>query len=239
MSSLKEIVRKTFEHLGYDITKRLYGGLGRDAYIDMQRFVQTRAPIICDVGANAGQSLQRFKKTFPDARIYAFEPGAKFSELQQKAAQVNHVKTFNVAVGSAPGRLQLRETGLSEWSSFLPLNEKYEVAEVVRQTEVEIVTLDDFAATHQLDKIDILKSDTQGFELEVLKGASGLLDANRIDLVYLEITFEQFYADLPSFTQLFDFLTSRRFRIVSMYEPHYRDDLLAWADFLFARARST
>jgi hypothetical protein len=46
---------------------------------------------------------------------------------------------------------------------------------------------------HEVQFIDLLKSDTQGFDLEVLKGAQGLLDARKIRLIYLEVTFQKLY----------------------------------------------
>ena len=64
---------------------------------------------------------------------------------------------------------------------------------VKRRTPVNIKTIDGYCELHEISRIDILKSDTQGFDLEVLKGASGLFDRHCIHLVYLEIGFGELY----------------------------------------------
>ena len=52
-------------------------GLGKDPLCDMARRVQGSDLVIFDVGANVGQSIERFKKYFPDAAMYSFEPSSK------------------------------------------------------------------------------------------------------------------------------------------------------------------
>jgi len=82
-----------------------------------------------------------------------------------------------------------------------------------------------------------VKSDTQGYDLEVLKGAEGMFRENAIKLVYSEIIFSNLYKDMPSFGQMYDFLITRGFRLVSFYEVTYEDGLASWTDGLFAHQR--
>jgi len=124
------------------------------------------------------------------------------------------------------------ENSLSTMSSFLPLSE-FGWGTLTKKTLVNVRTIDDFCKDEKIEKIDILKSDTQGFDLEVFKGAEKTIRANKIGLIYFEIIFSDMYKKLPSFAQLYDFLTSRDFLLVSFYEFHYQRQLASWTDALF------
>jgi hypothetical protein len=80
---------------------------------------------------------------------------------------------------------------------------------------VPVVTFDSFAAENSVANINLLKTDTQGYDLEELKGAEGLLQAGSISLVLTECNFERLYEGQPVFSQLLAFLESHRFRPVS------------------------
>ena len=64
---------------------------------------------------------------------------------------------------------------------------------IKQRINVDVTTIDNYCRDYGIERIDILKSDTQGFDLEVLKGASRLLDQHRIHLVYVEIVFGKLY----------------------------------------------
>jgi len=72
-----------------------------------------------------------------------------------------------------------------------------------------MTTLDQFAKEKSIDFIHILKSDTQGYDFEVLKGASGLLANQKIGFVHFEFIFSNMYANLPPFEEVFGFLSER------------------------------
>ena len=97
---------------------------------------------------------------------------------------------------------------------------------------VEVTTLDEYCSQRNIPAIDILKSDTQGFDLEVIKGANNLLANRRIHLIYMEITFCDMYKGLPRADEIFGFLFDHGFSLVSFYNFYYRNDLAAWCDVL-------
>jgi hypothetical protein len=81
--------------------------------------------------------------------------------------------------------------------------------------------------------VDILKSDTQGYDLEVLRGASGLLRDHKIRMVYMEITFSRMYEHLPSLDEIWGFLRRNDFELVTLYRCFYQDRRASWTDALF------
>ena len=59
--------------------------------------------------------------------------------------------------------------------------------ETAATINVEAATVDEFCRKRQIESIDILKIDTQGTELEILKGAAGMLSGGRIRVIYNEM----------------------------------------------------
>lgn len=215
-------LRRAFRRLtGYDLHKM---ATGQDADWDIQAHVNRWFPVLFDVGANEGQTAKRFRALFPTATIHAFEPGPPFERL----AQMPGIHAHNIALGSQPGTLTFNENTVSVMSSFLPLGPDG-WGEVTNRREVTVSTVDEFCAQHSIEHIDLLKSDTQGFDLEVLKGAERMFAQGGIRAVYLEVTFAKLYENLPTFDQLYSFLAERGFHLVGIYDLHGR-----WADALFA-----
>jgi FkbM family methyltransferase len=157
------------------------------------------------VGANKGQSIQFFLKLFPGAVIYAFEPNPRlFKMLQKKYHGKKNIKLFNKGISSENGKLVLHETITDETSTFEELN--YDSGYLKRKAkilgvkpdevihnryEVDVITLNDFIAETGIQKIDIVKIDTEGHEHKCLEG---LFNGNKIDIDYIQL--EQHYDDM-------------------------------------------
>jgi hypothetical protein len=105
--------------------------------------------------------------------------------------------------------------------------------EVVRTSRVAVTTLDAFAEQQQLPFIHLLKSDTQGFELEVFKGARKLMAQSRILLIFCEVIFSDMYEGLPRFHEILQFMEENGFTLVSVYEQRFKNGVVSWADVLF------
>ena len=230
--SWKREVRKIARRFGYAIN-RISSEVGQDPFEDMARILHGDSPMVCDVGANLGQTVGAFHRVFRDPRVYSFEPSpTTFDLLRSNTAQYPNVHAWNRALGSSRGQMTLQENQTPEMTSFLSLSD-FGWGSVIKETRVTVDTVDAFCLEQDIDRIDILKSDTQGFDLEVLKGAERMFQQNRIGVVFSEIIFNDMYKNLPPVSQIFDFLNSRNFLLVSFYELAYQGGLASWADALF------
>lgn len=232
MKMIRHAIHKSFRTFGYQLTRAR--GPGFDPLHDMRQFLpQVDRPVIFDVGANQGQSVDSFRQVFPQATIHSFEPSpSTFQILQQNCQSLARVSTWNNGVGSREGVLPFIENTHSYMSSFLPPGETA-WGEIARTTDVPVITLDAFATQHGVDYLHILKSDTQGYDLEVFRGATELMRDNRIGLIYFEIIFSQMYHGMPGFDETFRFLLGHNFQLVTFYRPHFQNDLVSWTDALF------
>ena len=78
-----------------------------------------------------------------------------------------------------------------------------------------------------------MKVATQGFDLEVMRGAKTLLSHEKVHLVLLEITFDDTYLDAPSAAETLSYMRSMDFRLLSFYKMHFRNGFASWIDALF------
>jgi FkbM family methyltransferase len=111
--------------------------------------------------------------------------------------------------------------------------------EVVTTEKVQVATLDDFAAEFLVDdRIDLLKIDAEGFDLEVLRGAEQLLSAGRILFVLVETGFHPGDDRHPLFDAIRDFLAPYDFRLFGIYDQTHEwagEHSIQFANVMFVR----
>ena len=203
-------------------------------------------PLILDVGANLGSSVAFYRRLFPNARLIAFEPDPEtFQRLRRRHGHAPNVTLLNCGVGAVPGRLTLQRNTHSSTNSFLQVDEDSSwVRETpgfrkIDSTDVDVVTLDGIANNLSLDYIDFVKSDTQGFEPEVLAGARRLLAEKRIGLLRLEIMCGKFYRKSVSLFDVESILNPFGYRLISFGGMHFdKGGVLKYFDTYFAVHRN-
>lgn len=232
----RHAIKRGLQKYGYAVQRVPKNGPGNDPFEDMRRLTSVARPVIFDVGANSGQTVKQFRQYFGNLpEIHSFEPGAAaFEQLTSTAAGLPNVRLNNAGLGSRRGRKTFIENELSDMSSLLEPGEDAWGAIKERRT-IELDTVDDYCERNGIQRIDILKSDTQGYDLEVLRGATRMLRDENVRLVYLEVIFSKMYKGAPRFDETYAFLADSGFSLVSFYAMHYQHDLLSWTDALFIR----
>lgn len=234
MFNFRKNIKKIVKSTGYDIVRVQQKDIGINPFSDMKRFLNgNEAPVIFDVGANVGQTVVKFLDAFPKCSINSFEPSpSTYLKLKSSCDAYANVKTWNLGVGSTDGVLSFQENEKTEMSSFLEPGEDC-WGRIVNKTNVDVITLDSFTENECVDFIDVLKSDTQGFDFEVFKGANRLMASNKIGMIYFEFIFSDMYKNLPPFHEVFSYLTSMNFSLVTFYDSYYQNDMISWTDALF------
>jgi FkbM family methyltransferase len=141
--------------------------------------------VLFDVGANRGTYLRAALDTLGNhVRAYSFEPqSSSFLALEKEFADDPRVMTKMVALGKAATTATLYfgsegETTASLHGIDTPREPKTET--------VQIMTLDQFCLEGAIERIDILKIDTEGHEIDVLLGAQSLMRNGRISSIQFE-----------------------------------------------------
>lgn len=177
---LKKLAEKIFNITIYRTLPR-----GIDTFHDLERIIPKWKPTtFFDVGANIGQSAVLYARKFPSAKVLSFEPCAEtFQRLEQNMAGFPNVQCIKLALGSQVGTGVLAFGADSSANRIVINNTLTESgrSETVRQT-----TIDDFCKQQGIQKIDYLKVDAEGADLDVLRGAEQMLGNGLIDVVEIE-----------------------------------------------------
>ena len=83
---------------------------------------------------------------------------------------------------------------------------------------ITVETMDSFCGKEKIDRIDILKLDVQGWELEVLRGAKALVARNAIHFIFAEVGFHKMDIDIQQFTTLHEYMEASRFKFCGLYD---------------------
>jgi len=206
-----------------------------DPFGDIRSFQSIKNPVVFDVGGNEGQTVRSFEKNLPHAIIYSFEPSPASFEKLKTASRSKTISFWNLALGSTCGQKTFLENTLSEMSSFLPLGERG-WGKVEKETLVMVTTVDQFCAEHHIDYIDVLKTDTQGYDLEVFKGATGMLEKGKVGMIFFEVNFSEMYKGAPHFEETFHFLNQHGYYLEHLYGIAHLNQAI-WTDALFVHKK--
>ncbi len=183
-------------------------------YKTLKYILKKKEPlIIFDIGGNMGQSIKEFKIHFPESLIYSFEPDQNMF-IQLRKYENMKIKCFNLALGDIENEKELNVYKESGNNSFLDINENNHIfknsehpkitngVKKIRTQKCMMTTLDSFCSKNNIENIDILKIDVQGFENNVLRGALKMLENSRVGIIIVEIIFDNIYSQENSFFAL-------------------------------------
>lgn len=203
---------------------------------DVQRIQGTRSlGVVFDVGANVGQTVREILAYDPAARIWSFEP--VLTSYRQLVAQYGERATcVHAALGATQGTFEIPLRQNSETNTLL-VETSNSAPDLTGEWErVTVQTIDGVAQASGLERIDVLKMDVQGYESEVIAGASELLARDAIRFVYTEVNFDRDHPDMSYFPDLHERLLANRFLLSGFYEPNrwgHGKSMLGFANALY------
>lgn len=141
--------------------------------------------IIFDIGANKGSWTQVALDKIPRSHIYSFEPSRlTYGVSVQSLGKNPRVSLYNLAISSVKGTKELHSD--HEGSSLSSLYQRRTTIKFDHVETVNTTTLDTFCLENSIKKIDWLKIDAEGNELEVLRGAEKLIEQGAIKCIQFE-----------------------------------------------------
>jgi FkbM family methyltransferase len=180
--------------------------------------------VFFDIGANVGQTTLAFSKAFRDSSIYAFEPvESTMSELRRRTAGLANVKYHQTALGAEQGQASMEIREHSAINSLLPDLNDIEGSIKCGEATVAVETVDAFCSKQGIREIHLLKTDTEGFDLEVLKGAQTFLAERRISLILTEAGVHPGDRRHTSLSSLMQYLQPLGYYLFCLYDFPLRD----------------
>jgi FkbM family methyltransferase len=198
--------RKLFYRFNYHVYKIALRGIGLfnsegnnvtgERYFLQQLQMKVNIRTVFDVGANTGEYTMDVRRYFPRAIIYAFEPHPQTYKKLTKNITKNHFHPYQLALGEKKGSIKLWDFAQdavlkhTQPTSTLASVHKDVISGLHKQKamsySVPITTVDNIVKQERVDRIDLLKIDTEGSEFSVLQGAKEMIKKGKIAIIQFE-----------------------------------------------------
>lgn len=223
------IIKRLFRTFGIEL--RRYPGMGMAEHW----LRRVRPDIVFDVGANKGQYGQWLRQQKFRGRIISFEPDVdSFEGLVQVAKTDEHWTCHNTAIGQSSGEVEMFITGNASATSSLlpPLQDGYATTKARRL--VEISRLERYLEPEvQSNQRVWLKSDTQGYDLEVLRSAGELLRG--VSCIQVECSVVVNYEGQPLIHEIIGFCNENGFVLSDLILGMMFEGQLIECDLIFSQ----
>ncbi len=212
---------------GIDLSIYLFGGFQKHVF-NNKNIKLTKNPIIFDIGANIGHMSLTYAKLFINSNIYSFEPTdyayekfIKNLELNQNIAkQIFPIKAFLSDKTEDISNIK----AYSSWKIAKNSDNQIEIHKLHKGTSktssnTPSYKLDDFVEKNSISKIDFIKIDTDGHEIEVFKGAYNTIKKFKPYIVF-EAGLYVLYEKNLDFNVYFEFLKDFKYTLINISNGH-------------------
>lgn len=183
---------------------------------------------VLDIGAASGDWARMVNGIWPGVTIFGFEPNAReVPALDKTKADLPKFTYFRGFLG--PEAKTVTYTDSNTQTSLLAKGKSGPTV------EAPMFVLDELLSKGQITQPQLIKLDVQGFELEVLKGATQLLKS--VDIAVLEVSLAPFHPGMPVVNDVAEFMKARGFVWYDIISALRRanDDRLMQIDAIFVR----
>jgi FkbM family methyltransferase len=218
----------------YNLIKKIFALMNVDikfkknlSFNEIYKKYVKKNPVIIDVGANEGQSIKRFNLIFDNCTVHSFEPITKcFNKMVKDFPGKKFIKN-NYALSDKNTNKNFFINKNLQTSSFNRINKNYdhihEKNKINNSIKVKTITLDAYINFNGIKKIDILKIDTQGHELNVLKGSKKSLKKNVINFIEVEIILSDYYINKIKLYEIDHIMNKNNYELVDLQNLYYNN----------------
>lgn len=192
--SSQHVWEKIFEYSLKQMNLDNDGSFNQSGELFVARHIQNKLEkealiTIFDVGANSGNYSKALSTIFnANAKIYSFEPSKKtYSLLLETTKNIRNIIPNNFGFSDKKSN-QLLFTN-SEGSSLASLYQRdldHFGIQMNKTEEIILTTIDSYCYENQIERINFLKLDIEGHELNALRGANKMMDDKKIDFIQFE-----------------------------------------------------
>jgi len=225
---MKAAVRRAFRTFGLEINRARGQRMTQGAVLDhvLQLGFQPRTVIDIGVGNGTPWLYERFK----ESNLLLVEPLIEFKPTLDRIA-LEYGALYELAAAGAKSE----ERTINLRPDWLEASSNYNEPENLVRRTVPVVTLDELCTKTNLSGPYLIKADVEGAELEVLDGARRILAET--ELIFLEVSFFEFFAGAPQFYDVVQYMKDRGFVVYDIVSGFQRplDGALAQTDVAFVK----
>lgn len=200
------IFNNTYELYGFKSVVYPDTGIFPDNY-HLEIFKSKKHNVCLDIGAYIGDSAYAIEKTLRPEKIYAFEPDSQNLKVLTENISLNNLQHKIIPVSSATGS----KKGIGFFES---VNASSSLSLDSGTNKVVINTIDSFVKEQKIKKVDLIKMDIEGAELDTLYGAETIIKRDKPDLAIAIYHRGQHFFEFPSILR--KMVKDYNFRFVSM-----------------------
>lgn len=219
MTHIKKITQNVFNKFGYKVEKII----SKDIVYLAEQLVLWNVDTVLDVGANNGQFAELLISQGYSKNIISFEPTmAAHKVLKRKSeTQPNWLVFERSAIGDVNGTVEINVSENSVSSSILEINNAHlgvtPSARYCSKETVPVYTLDCIFEKLNMNTLNcnyFVKIDTQGYEMNVLRGCSTM--TRYISGFKIELSTQQLYNNSCSYTEIIEFMADIGFVLIDI-----------------------
>ena len=179
-----------------------------------------------DIGANLGSNIKLIKKLYGNkSKIHCFEPNENCANILKL---IPEIKVNNYAIDKNNTTKNFYEHSISSFSSLSKI-EGYK-----KKYKVKCVTLDSYINSQNIKKIDYLKIDTEGNDLNVLLSAKKSIARKKIALIETEISFNHNgNFTNRNFDNIYSFLKKNNYFLIGINDQKIKNNKILYMNALF------
>lgn len=177
--------------------------------------ILTDDSVIIDVGANIGATGLQFANKASKGSVYCFEPVTKTFERLEKNFAINQYTNFtliNKGLGSNEETVEIGSVLDSNPAMNRIVNTNFTNSKIAPIELIDISTVDVQIEKLSLKRIDCIKIDVEGYELEVLKGAKSTLIKCK-PILFIELGDKNLKEQGSSANELVNYLIELRYNL--------------------------
>ncbi|MDF2434015.1 MAG: hypothetical protein JWP44_3646 [Mucilaginibacter sp.] len=230
---IKSILKKLLPANAKKIVKDVLGVPSQETSLKRIKHLGFNSKYCLDIGAYEGNWATDFKKIFPESAILMIEGQTEkesaLAEIKQNYKDIDY-KISLLGANESIVTFNKYETA----SSVLDENN---ITNAKRESR-KLTSLDSITAHTSFSNPDFIKIDTQGYELEILKGGEKTLAA--AEFILLEVSFLDIYKNCPLVADVLHFMQAKGFVVFDICTLIKRplDGVLYQSDFLFVKEGS-
>lgn len=188
---------------------------------------------VLDVGANVGDWSNAFTRLFPNSTCYAIEADPDtFKTLSNNVVCANRIHPINVLLSSEEREMTFYSSDVSVISS---VHQQAGIHSHVHPIQLVSVTLDHVVAKYNIQNIRLLKVDTEGHDLEVLKGASKIIQSPQLEFIIVEFGIDPENKTHVHLNTFIDFLALKKFYVRAVADWGLGYEPIQYGNALFQR----
>jgi len=210
---------------------------------DLIKLIKSKEKVIFDVGCYRGNFTENIlkieKNENENYKFYLFDPNPNVKEYLKELLVNENIKYFELALDNSnttkkftinryfePSGSSLNSAHQKDHKYnfsrklFMKIFQPFTKIEDYEQIDVQTQTLDNFCLSNDIEKIDLLKLDTDGTEYELLNGAKKMLSEGKIEIIYTEISgfkndFDRKINEIKDFLGKYNFELKESYNIAS------------------------